>query len=101
MNITLTPEIEKVLGELAEEQGTTVELLALKTRRERFFSKEIKSLNETAGRQSDSKNLADLLAGYIGSIDSGDIADGGAWMSKNIGKRFGGILLEKQRRGKL
>lgn len=101
MNITLTPDIEKALGEFAEKQGTTVELLALKTLRERFFPKETEFLKEPAGRRSERKSLADLLAGFIGSIDSGDIADGGARMSENTGKKFGEILREKRQMGKL
>jgi len=101
MDITLTPEMEKVLGELAEKQKTSVELLVMKTLRECFFSKETKTLKKGAEHQSETKSLADLLAGYIGSIDSSEFADGGARMSENTGKKFGEILSEKQQRGKL
>ena len=38
MVISLTPDIEQALNELAEKQGTTIELLALKALRERFFT---------------------------------------------------------------
>lgn len=38
MNIKLTPEIERVLIEIAEKQGATAELLAIRTLRECFFS---------------------------------------------------------------
>lgn len=85
MNIILTPEIERVLSDLAEKQGTTIELIALKTLRERFFSKEIKSLRRTTKQQFEAKTLADLLTGYIGKIDSGKIVKGGTQMSKNTG----------------
>ena len=102
MNITLTPEIERVLTELATKQGTTAELLAIRTLRECFFPKvKIKPKKKNEEILSDTKNLAELLSGYIGIIDSGEVTDGGARMSENTGKRFGKILSEKQKRGKL
>jgi len=101
MDITLTPEMEEVLGEVAEKQKTTVELLVIKTLRECFFSKEIKTLKKETEHQSETKSLADLLAGYVGSIDSSEFADRGARMSENTGKKFGEILFQKQQRGKL
>lgn len=39
MDIKLTPKIEQVLIEIAEKQGTTAELLAIRTLRECFFQK--------------------------------------------------------------
>lgn len=92
MNIKLTPEIERVLIEIAEIQGTTAELLAIRTFRECFFPKETEPVKKTGAYHSDKKSLADLLAEDIGSIDSGEIAEGGARMSENTGKRFGEIL---------
>ena len=35
---SVTPDIEQALNELAEKQGTIIELLALKALRERFFT---------------------------------------------------------------
>ncbi len=101
MNITLTPEIERVLSELAEQQGTTIKLLALKTLRERLLSKETKLLRRTTIQQFEVKTLADRLTGYIGKIDSSEIIKGGAQMSKSIGKNFGDILIKKQQQGRL
>ncbi|MDM8515213.1 hypothetical protein QUF76_03350 [Desulfobacterales bacterium HSG16] len=77
MNIALTPEIEQVLGDIAEKQGTTIELLALKTLQERFFSKREKNFKRTLKQQVEPKTLADLLVGYIGRIDSSEIVNGG------------------------
>ena len=37
MVINLTPDIEPVLNELAEKQGTTIELLVLKTLRQHLL----------------------------------------------------------------
>jgi hypothetical protein len=101
MNIRLTPEIEKVLGDLAEKQGTSIELLAIQTLRQRFLADEMQSLGRTMKRPHDAKTLADLLCGYIGIIDSGEILKGGAQMSKNTGKKFTELLMDKRRQGRL
>jgi len=52
MNITLTPEIERVLSDLAEKQGTTIEMLALNASRTFIFqgNKTFEKTNEAAGR---------------------------------------------------
>ena len=96
MNITLTPDIEQVLRRAARKQGATVESIVLKTLRECFFPKE-------SGKQErpEMNSLADMLKGDIGTIDSGEMVQGGARMSENSGKRFADILVEKQRQGKI
>ncbi len=96
MNITLTPEIEQILNQIARKQGATVESIVLKTLRECFFQKETKK-----PERSEKHNLADMLEGYIGKIDSGGIVQGGAQMSTNTEKRFADILAEKHRQGKI
>jgi len=101
MVITLTPEIEQALNELAEKQGTTIESLALNTLRERLFVPKAKPIRRTTNKQQSAKTLADLLTGYIGVIDSSEFIKGGAQMSINTGKKFTDILLEKRRQGKL
>ena len=101
MIITLTPEIESDLNELAEKQGTTIELLAIRTLRERLPILKAKfGLAKTSGRNS-VKTLADLLTRYIGVFDSSEFVRGGAQMSVSTGKKFADILLEKRRRGHL
>ena len=96
MNITLTPDIEQVLRRAARKQGATVESIVLKTLRECFFQKENKKQD-----CSTMNSLADMLQGDIGTIDSGEMVQGGARMSENSGKRFADILAEKQRQGRI
>jgi len=96
VNITLTPDIEQVLSQVAKKQGATVESIILKTLRECFFQKESKKTE-----RSEMNNLADMLKEDIGTIDSGEIVQGGARMSTNTGKRFADILAEKHRQGKI
>lgn len=85
MVITLPPEIEQTLSELAEKQGTTIEHLALSAIREKFFHHRSK-----VGKRN-VKTLADRLAPYIGVISSSE----GANMSVDSGKKFAQHLLEE------
>ena len=101
MLISLTPEIEKGLSDIAQKQGTTVELLALKTLRERFLSKKLEPLQRTTRPQYEAKTLADLLTGYIGSIDSSEFVKGGARMSQRTGEQLTDILFAKQEQARL
>jgi hypothetical protein len=101
MVITLTPEIEKALHEIAEKQGTTVELVALKTLRERLFTSKPQSVVPESERQQTPKTLADFLTGYTGVLDSSEFGKDGVQMSKNTGKKLADILLEKRRQGRL
>lgn len=101
MVITLTPEIETVLGKLAMKQGTTVELLALRKLRELLSVGETTSLRTKADKQDKAETLADLLAGYIGVFDSSEFVGGGAQMSSDTGRKFADILLGKRRPGRL
>lgn len=96
MNITLTPDIEQILVEMAKKQEATVESIVLKTLRECLFHKEGKE-----GKLSERNNLGDMLKGYVGTIDSGEVVQGGAQMSANTGKRFADILADKQQQGKI
>ncbi len=101
MNITLTQEIEQVLTEKAKKQGITAERLAIKTLRECFLPKKRDTRAKPTEHSHEAVTLADRLADYIGSIDSGDIVEGGAQMSENTGKQFEKILSEKRQQGKL
>lgn len=99
MVITLTPEIEQALNELAEEQGTTIEIVALKALQEHLFlSKPLLQKSKTWHSQ---RTLADFLDGYVGVFDSSEFVKGEAQMSKNTSKKFGEILLEKRQQRKL
>jgi hypothetical protein len=101
MVITLTPEIEQALNELAKKQGTTIEILAVKTLQERLFLSKPKPLVRKSRTRHPQSTLADFLDGYVGVFDSSELVKGGAQMSKNTSKKFGEILLEKRRQGKL
>lgn len=99
MNITLTPEIERIAVDFAKKQGTDVESVVLKTLRDCFFPKEKKSAKKNVKKLPQS--LSDLLAGYVGSIDSGELVDGGLQLSENSGKKFAEVLRKKQQQGKI
>jgi hypothetical protein len=99
MVINLTPDIEPVLNELAEKQGTTIELLVLKTLRQYLLP--TKTTQKASINQQKAKTLADSLAGLVGVIDSSEFIKGGAQMSIHKKAKFTEILLEKQRQGKL
>ncbi len=101
MVITLTSELEQALNELAKKQGMTIESLALKTLQEHLPIQNTRSAQEISRKNQNAQTLADSLAGYVGVIDSGEIIEGGAQMSKNTGNKFADILLEKRLRGKL
>ena len=101
MVITLTPDIEQALNEIAERQGTTVEFLALKTLRERLFTSAPQSVAPQSKKRHAPNTLADLLTGYIGVLDSSELAKESGHLSKNTSRMFADILLEKRRRGRL
>jgi hypothetical protein len=92
MNITLTPDIEETLTEKARVQGTTPETLALDYLRERLVQPD---LDDTSGEGEET--LADLLADYIGVLDSGEFIPGGARMSEKTGEAFTAILAQEHR----
>jgi len=101
MVITLTPELEQALNELAKKQGTTSELLALQTLREQLVASKPKSTSPQSKRQQAPKTLADFLRGYIGVIDSREFVKDSGRMSTSTGKKFADILLEKRQQGRL
>ncbi len=98
MVITLTPEIEQALNELADKQGTTIELLALTAIREKFL---YRRTPKAKAKTRKVKTLADRLAPYIGVISSSEVIPGGANMSADSGKKFSIGLLEKRKQGRL
>lgn len=92
MKISLTPDIEGPLVELASRQGTTAESLAIEALRQRFAC--------PAREQESSSNqgtLADFLRGHIGTLSSGEHVPGGAAMSESCGKKFAEGLRKKHR----
>jgi hypothetical protein len=99
MVINLTPDIELILNELAEKQGTTIELLVLKTLRQYLLTS--KTAQKVSINRQKAKTLADSLAGLVGVIDSSEFVKGGAQMSTHKNSKLTEILLEKRRQGKL
>jgi hypothetical protein len=95
MTITLTPELERALSERAREQGTTPELLALDTLRQRFLPTAAEPEGTADG------TLADYLAGFVGVLHSSEHVPGGARMSEVCGKRFAAGMLRKREAGRL
>ncbi len=94
VTITLTPELEQVVTERAQKQGTTPELLTLDKLNEQF-------LPATPSASSDEGTLADYLGEFIGCLDSGELVPGGARMSENIGDEFAEGMAQKRREGRL
>jgi len=94
VTITLPPELEQVITEQAQRQGTTPELLALDKLRASFLP--------TAPGEPlpEGATMADYLADFIGCIDSRKIVPGGANLSIDSGKKFTELLLERHRKGK-
>ena len=91
MIITLPPDIEQVLVEHARKQGTTPELLALDSLRERF----IPSSSSDSSAESEG-TLADFLGKHIGVLHSSKHIPGGAHMSEDTGKKFAAGIKKRQ-----
>jgi hypothetical protein len=96
MEITLPPDIERVLAEEASKRGTTPELLALDSLRERFLA-------EPAAKAPPRgyATLAEYLGDHIGVLHSSEQVPGGARMSEDSGRQFAAGLLKKRQQGHL
>lgn len=90
MEITLTPEIEASLVQRARQLGISPQDLALQSLRRQFAASPIEAAEEGAeeggegavrGAVEGSQTLADFLGDAIGSLDSGELIQGGARMS--------------------
>jgi hypothetical protein len=88
--ITLPPEIEAPLADAARKKGTTPQLLAVETLRQRFPP------SETPVGPDESQTLYDFLAGDIGVVEGF-----GEALSENCGERFTDWLVEKHKAGRL
>lgn len=91
MQIVLTPDIEKVLNQWAQQAGYAPERLALELLRQQ--------LEQWQATQSNNQDtLADFLADHLGSIRSSDHQPGGAHLSEKTGKRFVELIVQKRER---
>jgi hypothetical protein len=88
------------LTEYALKQGTTPEVLALHTLRERFVSSFVSS-TETETASEKQGTLADFLVGHLGVLSSSEHVPGGARMSENCSKKFAAGLVKKQQESRL
>jgi hypothetical protein len=96
MEITLPPDIERVLTEEANKRGTTPELLALDSLRQRFLVEPL-----PAAPADGEGTLAEFLAAHIGVLHSSEQVPGGARMSEDSGRQFAAGLLKKRQQGHL
>jgi hypothetical protein len=100
MKITVPPDIERSLTVQADQLGTTPELLALDSLREKFPPSESAGLEE-APQGKEPQNLADFLRGYVGVLHSSELVPRGAAMSQDSREKFAAGLLKKRRAGRL
>ena len=98
MKITVPPDLERALSTRAQQIGTTPELLALDSLRERFATS---GADDAAEVNEDRRTLADFLNGYVGVLHSSEQVPGGAAMSEETGKKFTAGLLKKRTAGHL
>lgn len=84
--ITLPPDIEKQLAEIARQQHTTPEELAISSLRKLFTP-------VAAETNTSNESLYDFLGEYIGAIDGPAEA-----LSENCSQRFAEGMLDKHRR---
>jgi hypothetical protein len=96
MIITLPHDIEQALVEHARKQGTTPELLALNSLRERFLP----SLVPDRPAEGEG-TLADFLGKHIGVLHSSEHIPGGARMSENPHNKFAAGMVKKRQQGRL
>jgi hypothetical protein len=89
ITITLPPELEQVVTEQAQQQGTTPELLALDKFRGLF-----QPAPETQEPPVE-RCMADFFSEFIGSIHSSEIVPGGANLSENTGRKFKDIMFKR------
>ncbi|HEX7424182.1 MAG TPA: hypothetical protein VF311_09910 [Terriglobales bacterium] len=100
MKITVPPEIERALTAQARKRGTTAELVALDSLRERFVRLRVRRGHDK-GEHNGHQALADFLSGYAGALHSSECVSGGGRMSEEPGKKFAKALIEKRRNGGL
>ncbi len=101
MKITVPPDIERALAAHAHKLGTTPDLLALDSLRERFLHTEPEETEEAHSHEASATTLAGFLHGYIGVLHSGEHVPGGARLSDDRGKKFAAGLLKKRATGRL
>jgi hypothetical protein len=96
VTITLPPELEQIVIERAEQQGTIPELYLLDELRGRYLPERPSENNE-----QDNETMADFFEGYAGTVNSREIIPNGVHLSQDTGRKFKELMLQKYRNGKL
>lgn len=91
VTITLPPELEAVVSQRAQQQGTTPELYLLDQLRERYLPQNTHGLEDAAD-----ETLADFFVGYAGTVNSRELVSEGAHLSQDTGRAFTALLLKKR-----
>lgn len=95
MTITLPPDLERSLGEEARKCGTTLEQFVVSELRERYARPTETRANgssDPGAAGGGGETLLDFLEGYVG------VVEGPADLSKDTGKQFTDIVVEKHER---
>ena len=92
VTITLPPELEQIVIQRAQQQGTTPELYLLAELRERYLPKATPDTTPQEG------SMADFFEGYAGTVNSREIVPEGAPLSQDTGRKFKELMLQKHRR---
>ena len=93
ITITLPPELEKIITERAQQQGTTPELFLLDDLWKRYAPSPLPE-PDTETKPVEGETMADFFEGYIGVLSSSEFVPGGAQMSKDTGRKFKELLTE-------
>lgn len=92
VTITLPPELEKVVREQAARKGTTPEVYVLASLQGLYLPESpVGPVAEQEG-----ETMADFFEGYSGTIDSREVIPGGAHLSKDTGRKFAQLMVEKR-----
>ncbi len=95
ITITLPPELEAVVSQRAQQQGTTPELYLLDQLREHYLPKHTHTVGDTAN-----ETLADFFKGYAGTVNSRKLVPEGVHLSQDTGRVFTSLLVKKRSEGK-
>ena len=100
ITITLPPELESIVTERAQHQGTTPELFLLDDLLQRYAPTPLPEPNAET-KPVEGETMADFLKEFIGCVDSSEKYPEGSHLSENTGRKFKELMLEKHRKGKL
>ena len=91
MQITLSPEVGKLLEEQATQQGRTPAQLVEEDFKKLYYP----DLQSKPSSTKPEKTLADRLEKHIGTIDSSEFINGPSYLSENTTEEFTKLVAEK------